>query len=144
MQTDDTLMLATDIFTASEQKAITNASIISKPVQKLTIDNPLMFNGAVLKRNIDHSINITQPRQCQNLDMLQDAPSDSTSSHGKIRQGLSLKEHYVAQRARGAYIASVCQPEAAFDYSIAAQMNKDIFLHKTQNDRINMLNKRIK
>ncbi|KHJ34219.1 hypothetical protein EV44_g3468 [Erysiphe necator] len=115
MQADDTLTSATDRFAAIEQKAITNASNILKPVQKLTIDNPLMFNGAVLKRKIDHYTN-----------------------------GLSLKKQYVAHRAWGAYIASVCQPEANFDYSIAAQMNNDVFLHKIQIDRINMLNKWIK
>lgn len=33
----------------------------------------------------------------------------------------AFREAYVAQRARGAYIATVCQPEAAFDLSVAAQ-----------------------
>lgn len=32
-----------------------------------------------------------------------------------------VKEAYVRQRARGAYITSICQPEAAFDLAIAAQ-----------------------
>jgi hypothetical protein len=31
------------------------------------------------------------------------------------------KAEYVEQRARGAYIASICQHEASFDYSVAAQ-----------------------
>jgi hypothetical protein len=31
------------------------------------------------------------------------------------------KAQYVEQRARGAYISSICQPEAAFDFSAAAQ-----------------------
>ena len=35
---------------------------------------------------------------------------------------LTLKDQYVAQRARGAYVASVCQPEAAFNLSFAAQV----------------------
>ena len=43
-----------------------------------------------------------------------------TSSRGAIRQNLNTKEQYIAQRARGAYVASVCQPEAAYDLSIAA------------------------
>jgi hypothetical protein len=30
-------------------------------------------------------------------------------------------QQYLEQRARGAYLASVCQPEAAFDLSAAAQ-----------------------
>lgn len=33
----------------------------------------------------------------------------------------SMKDQYTAQRARGAYIASVCQPEASFDLAAAAQ-----------------------
>ncbi|KAM4057545.1 polyprotein [Hirsutella rhossiliensis] len=31
-------------------------------------------------------------------------------------------QQYVEQRARGAYVASICQPEASFDISIAAQV----------------------
>jgi hypothetical protein len=34
------------------------------------------------------------------------------------------QQQYVEQRARGAYIASICQPEACFDLSTAAQ-NRD-------------------
>jgi hypothetical protein len=30
-------------------------------------------------------------------------------------------QSYIEQRARGAYIASICQPEATFDLSVAAQ-----------------------
>ncbi len=41
------------------------------------------------------------------------------------------------QRACGAYIASICQPEATFDYSIAAQSKEPI------DDDIALLNKRI-
>jgi len=33
-----------------------------------------------------------------------------------------LKGQYVAMRARGAYIATICQPEACFDLSYAAQV----------------------
>lgn len=63
-------------------------------------------------------------------------PSDSTSSRGNLLKGLSLKEQYIAQRARGAYIASVCQLEAA-------QTNKNRLFDTAQNDRINKLNRRI-
>lgn len=44
------------------------------------------------------------------------------------------KQQYMKQHTRGAYIASICQLEATFDYSIAAQSkklsNKDIALFK--------------
>jgi hypothetical protein len=71
-------------------------------------------------------ITLTQERQCKNLKPVSDKETDTTSSRGIVRQNLSTKEQYVAQRARGAYIASVCQPEAAYDLSIAAQATQPI------------------
>ena len=63
--------------------------------------------------------------------------ADSTSSRGITRKKLSPKEQYLAQRARVAYIASMCQPEASFDLSLAAQTVK--FLP----DDIALLNERL-
>ena len=48
-----------------------------------------------------------------------------------------IKHAYMEQRARGAYIATICQPEAAFDLSVAAQHQ-----NPTEAD-VNALNKRI-
>ncbi|KAI1654867.1 hypothetical protein F4813DRAFT_368734 [Daldinia decipiens] len=39
-------------------------------------------------------------------------------------KALDMIKRFIEQRARGAYIASICQPEAAFDYSTAAQHTK--------------------
>lgn len=49
-------------------------------------------------------------------------PIDLVSSRGQIRKAVTPKDQYVAQRTRGAYIATVSQPEAAFDLSFAAQV----------------------
>ena len=48
--------------------------------------------------------------------------TDLTSSRGIKRNKVTTKEQYVALRARGAYVATVSQPEAAFDLSAAAQV----------------------
>ncbi|TAQ87858.1 hypothetical protein B7494_g3834 [Chlorociboria aeruginascens] len=48
-------------------------------------------------------------------------PLDITSTRGVTRKSLTPKDQYVAQRAKGAYIATVYQPKAAFDLSFAAQ-----------------------
>ena len=45
-----------------------------------------------------------------------------TSTRGVVRQAVISKDQYVAQRVREAYIAIICQPEAAFDLSYAAQI----------------------
>ncbi len=47
------------------------------------------------------------------------------------------KQQYVEQHTCGAYIASICQPKATFDYSITAQ-SKEL-----SDDNIALLNKRI-
>jgi len=64
------------------------------------------------------------------------------------RQGDKLKQvdikkptygqDYIEQRARGAYIATVCQPEASFDLLITAQHQDP------QPDDVLTLNRRIK
>jgi len=46
--------------------------------------------------------------------------ADSTSSRGIVQNNLTTKDQFVAQRARGAYIATMCQLEAAYNLSIAA------------------------
>ncbi len=47
------------------------------------------------------------------------------------------KQQYVEQRARSAYIAWICQSEATFDYSIAAQSKEP------SDNNIALINKRI-
>ena len=47
---------------------------------------------------------------------------DSTSFRGVIYGLLMLKDQYIAQCARRAYIASVCQLKALFDLSFIAQV----------------------
>jgi len=48
--------------------------------------------------------------------------TDLTSSRGEVHKAVTLKDQYITQRARGAYIATVCQPEAAFNLSFIAQV----------------------
>ena len=47
------------------------------------------------------------------------------------------KKEYMEQRARGAYIATICQPEASFDLSVAAQQQDPT------DDDVQALNKRL-
>jgi hypothetical protein len=55
----------------------------------------------------------------------------------KIRFALISKKQYVAQRARDAYVASMCQFETSFDLSLAAQSMK------ISSEDITILNKRL-
>ena len=106
MQTDDTLISATDEFMIKEEEELQKAKFIAKPHEKLTIDHPLGFNGFIITRS-DNKINIAQPEQTKKINLLL---TDTFT-----------KNQYVAERARGAYIATVSQPQAAFALSFAAQ-----------------------
>jgi hypothetical protein len=50
---------------------------------------------------------------------------------------VSPEKQYIAQRARGAYTATVCQPEAVYNLSAAAQVTEPT------NEDVNKLNKRL-
>lgn len=64
--------------------------------------------------------------------------ADLVSSQGVVRKSVTPKDQYIAQQAKKAYIATMCQPEAAFDLSFAAQI-----VNPKEKDA-KMLNKRIK
>ena len=123
LQTDDTLFIGDDVFAEAEQDKL---KFQAKPREMLTKDHPIKFNGGLITL-IDGKLFFNQERQCKNLTIVNcKHPLDTTSSRGIVRKGVTPKDQYVAQRARGAYIATVCQPEAAFDLSFAAQVTNPI------------------
>jgi hypothetical protein len=122
LQTDDTLFLGDQAFTKAEEVKLQDAKFTAKEREKLTLTTPIKFNGGQITLNIDGSIIFDQTRQCENLSLVNLKSVDITSSRADIRKAVTPKDQYVAQRARGAYIASVCQPEASFDLSFAAQV----------------------
>lgn len=122
LQTDDTLILADEIFAAAEEKQLHKAKLLAKDREKLTNTTPIKFNGGYIKK-CNNDILLSQEKQCKNLSLVTlKTPIDLVGSRGQIRKAVTPKDQYVAQRARGAYIATVCQPEAAFDLSFAAQV----------------------
>lgn len=100
LQTDDTLFLANLSFARLEQNKMT---FLCKEREKLTNDRNLKFNGSLIQLE-KGTINLSQKSQCD-----------------KIKSAID-KNSYIAQRARGAYVATMCQPEAAYDLSFAAQI----------------------
>jgi hypothetical protein len=121
LQTDDTLFLADEDFTELELSELSKAKFIAKELEKLTIDTPIKFNGGIIQLTTN-GIALTQECQCMNLKLVTTEPATSTGARGIARTALTAKDQYIAQRARGAYIASVSQPEASFDLSFAAQV----------------------
>ncbi|RAL58350.1 hypothetical protein DID88_005767 [Monilinia fructigena] len=121
LQTDDTLIVADKEFARSEQEQLEKAHFMAKDREKLREGMPLKFNGGLITLKNDH-IYLNQEKQCDNMRTVQSGKMDISGTRGKKRKDVTSKNQYVAQRARGAYIATVCQPEASYHLSVAAQV----------------------
>lgn len=108
MQTDDTLSFATAAFSQKENEKLVEAAFRAKPKEILTEKTPIEFNGGRIQLEA-HDILFQQKGQVKQL-----KPIDP--------EAVDHDQQYISQRARGAYIASICQPEAAYDLSVAAQV----------------------
>ncbi|KAF7567022.1 DUF1421 multi-domain protein [Pyrenophora tritici-repentis] len=125
MQTDDTLMLGTTAFLSREEKKIQKAQFRSKPKAMLTPEVQLDFNGCTLTMDASRVLILRQKGQGGRIRLVDIRAPDRA-------------QQYTEQRARGAYIASTCQPEASFDLSVAAQAQQP------SDEDIKALNKRLK
>ncbi|KAI1002382.1 hypothetical protein K3495_g5815 [Podosphaera aphanis] len=108
LQTDDTFFLANDCFANEEQTKLKEAQFPAKEREKLTADHQLGFNGCITTPNsIKDILTLTQERQCKSQTLVDEAITTSTSSRDAVRSGLIIKDQYIAQRAKGAYIVSI-------------------------------------
>ncbi len=138
MQTDDTLILADQSFAVVEKEAIHSAKIMTKTREQLTFENSLKFNDTRIERiDPNEAIYFRQETHIQDIQLIQSIDTIITSARGKMRTKLITREQYVTQRARDAYLTSICQSEASFDLSYAAQSTK------MSSDDVNALNKRL-
>ena len=136
MQTDDTLIVGDQVFAQHEEYEINKANILCKARKKLSASTPLKFNGGLISES-SQGILLTQERTCKQIRMVKTSNADTVSSRGKIRKDMTPYEQYISQRALGAYVASMSQPEASFDLSFAAQVT-----NPDESD-IKLLNKRL-
>ena len=123
LQTDDTLILGNQKFLEDEEAQLREAGFTAKPRRTLMEGQTLEFNGGRLSLDND-TLSYRQKNQASKLKII-----DPKSENRDLQ--------YVEQRARGAYIASICQPDASFDLAIAAQAQQP------DDDDIARLNKRI-
>ena len=107
LQTDDTLFLASPKYMQMEDDELHKAKFPAKPVDKLSKEKDLPFNGTTIGLQDNNTLLMTQTRQCAKISQI-DVTAD-------------IKTQYVRERARGAYVSSMCQPEASFALSRAAQ-----------------------
>ncbi|KAI0994902.1 hypothetical protein K3495_g13278 [Podosphaera aphanis] len=103
LQTHDTLIACNNNFKSKESEELKKANFAAKDLEELSCNNPFTFNGAQSSKS-NLSIYVSQKDQIKKLAQV---------------KGLNQNE-YISQRARGAYISSVCQPQVALGLSHAA------------------------
>ncbi len=136
MQTDDILILVDLDFATAEEKAIVDVKIMTKPRDHLGSNSSLKFNGTIIERQ-ENGTYLRQISQSDHLQLIRNVDIAIISSRDKIRLALISKEQYVTQRARSAYVASICQSKASFDLFLAAQSIE------VSSENITTLNKRL-
>jgi hypothetical protein len=121
IQTDDTLILADDDFAELEERKLARVTLTFKKREKLISITSIKFNDDLIFLS-DNSLLLIQSKQFDQIKLINLSSSiNLTSFREEIRKMITLKDQYVAQRARDAYIATISQFEASFDSSFAAQ-----------------------
>jgi hypothetical protein len=136
MQTNDILILIDSNFAAAKKKAIINAKIMIKSRNNLESNSSLKFNDTIIERQ-ENDIYLKQIFQSDHFQLIKNIDIATISFKNKIRLALTSKKQYVAQRARDAYVASICQFETSFDLSLVAQSIE------ISSENITTLNKRL-
>jgi hypothetical protein len=136
LQTNDTLMLADSKFANAKEKAIVEAKIMTKFREMLDSKISIKFNNTIIAR-FENEIYLNQITQLDHLQQIKKINADTINSRDVIRLDLTSKKQYVTQRARNAYLTSICQLEAFYDLFVAAQS-----IDHSLSD-IEILNKRI-
>lgn len=105
LQTDDSLFLANTKFKNLEEEK--SGRFERKGVLKLDVGMPIKFNGTIATK-LANRIQIR-------------AAVSKRKLLNTIKVSPVNKSDYVSQRARGAYIASVCRPDLVYGFNAAAQ-----------------------
>ena len=153
LQIDDTLILRDEIFANAENFHFHETKLLAKKKKKLISQHSIKFNDVYIKQENSQFLfqenfqkkfqensqffYLNQERLCKNLRLIESKSSNLASVRGVIRKSVAFEDQYVIQRARNAYIATLNQFEAAFDFSFVVQVIN------SQKDDAKRLNKRI-
>jgi hypothetical protein len=122
IQTDDTWILADDDFAELEKKELVRVALTFKKREKLISTILIKFNDDLIFLS-DNSLLFIQSKQFDQIKLINLSSSiNLTSFREEIRKIITLKNQYVAQRARSVYITTISQFEAFFDFSFVAQI----------------------
>jgi hypothetical protein len=120
MQTNNILILIDSNSAVAKEKAIIDVKIIIKSQDNFELNYSLKFNETIIERQ-ENDIYLRQIFQSNHFQLIKDINIAIISFKNKIKLALISKKQYVTQRARDAYVVSICQLKTSFDLSFAVQ-----------------------
>jgi hypothetical protein len=106
IQIDNILFLANKEFAELEERELQIVQLTAKPRNKLLAKSNLIFHRYIVIIKLDNLIYLTQKDQYKKLQLIN-------------KKGENIQQDYFEQYTRSIYIASICQPEALYNLSIA-------------------------
>ena len=126
-QTDDIFMLASEKFATDEKNAIAKTKFLIKSRNCLTTTETIKFNELKIElhffnnESFHANIILRQKTHVGEISFIKRSCTSFISTRGVVRENLIIKNQYIAQKTRGAYLTSFCQFEISFDFSHAIQ-----------------------
>ena len=136
-QTDDIFMLANEKFATDEKNAITKTKFLIKSRSCLTTTETIKFNELKIELHFNNEIILRQKTHVDEISFIKRSCISSISIRGVVRENLTIKNQYIVQKIKNAYLTSFCQFEISFDFSHAIQT-----INISKNDVIS-LNKKL-
>jgi hypothetical protein len=122
IQTDDTLMKENKQFADLKENELQKAKITFKNREKLIKINSIKFNNEIISKN-DQDLLLSQFKQFDQIKLINLSFSvDLISSRNQIRKSMIFKNQHVTQRVRNAYIVTLFQSKASFDFFVVVQI----------------------
>ena len=113
-QTDDTFMLTNEEFATDEKNAIAKTKFLTKSRNCLTTIEAIKFNGLKIELHFNSEIILRQKTHVEKISFIKRFCISSISIRDVVRENLIIKNQYIAQKTKGAYLTSFCQFETSF------------------------------
>ncbi|KHJ33789.1 hypothetical protein EV44_g4286 [Erysiphe necator] len=94
-------------FAKRENDKIRNAKFMANPLEIHSLNKSISFDGTKIQMK-NKNIYVLSKGQTESIRLINE-------------NSVTAKDVYRSQRVRGAYVASICQPEASYSLSAAAQ-----------------------
>ena len=126
-QIDDIFMLTSEEFAADEKNTIAKTKFLTKSRNCLTTIEAIKFNELKIELHFSSNesshahITLRQETHVGEISFIKRFCISFISIRNVVKENLIIKNQYIVQKTKSAYLTSFCQFEVSFDFSHAIQ-----------------------